>query len=287
MYKSTNDFELLYQQMFNDIYNYGEWSSDKVRTKYIDGTPALRKQIIGYQFRFDNSSDVVPLLRSRFVPIQSAIKELEWIWIKRSNKVQDLRDLGCKYWNEWEKPDGTIGSTYGYALNKPTYNHKSQLHYILNELKTNKDTTRALTEMWNVSDLPYMSLTPCGHLTQWSVVDDKLILEVRFRSNDFALGMVSNVYQYSKLHKLVALECGYKTSDLIYSIHNLHYYDRHEENLFKQFSHYNENIKNTELDVLPTGKINNFTNIHDFKWNQVELFSQNSKLPKYKYEIAV
>ena len=141
--------------------------------------------------------------------------------------------------------------------------------------------------MWNVDDLPLMSLTPCGHLTQWSVSNGKLVLEVRFRSNDFALGMVSNVYQYSILHKLVAMECGYQTGDLIYTIHNLHYYDRHEQTLLKQFSYFDKHIKNTSLDVLPKGIINNFQSIHNFTWNQIELFTQNSNLPKYKYEIAI
>ncbi len=285
MYKqSTLNFENIYQDMFNNIKKYGQWSSDKVRTKYIDGTPAKRKQIIGYQFRFDNSTDVIPLIKSRFIPVKSCISELYWIWIMQSNKVQDLRDLGCKFWDEWEMGDGTIGKAYGYQIGKETFGQKSQLHYIINEIKNNPDSSRILTELWNVDEAKYMALTPCIHLTQWSVINGELILEVRSRSQDLALGCVANVYQYSILHRLVALECGLKCGDMIYSIHNLHYYDRHEEGLTKQFEDYN---KTWSPNILPKVKINNFTNIFDFKPSDIEVFDRDMNNVKINYEIAI
>ena len=143
---STTDFEKIYQDMFNTIHEHGEWSSDKVRTKYKDGTSAKRKQFIGYQFRFDNSTDIAPLVRSRFIPVKSAITELVWIWIKQSNIVQDLRDMGCKYWNEWELPDGTIGPAYGKAISTQTFGHKSQLHYVLHELANNPENYSSIQQ---------------------------------------------------------------------------------------------------------------------------------------------
>lgn len=283
--KSILDFETIYQDMFKTILEHGEWSSDKVRTKYVDGTPALRKQFIGYQFRFDNSTDVVPLVRSRFIPVQSALSELQWIWIMMSNKVQDLRDLNCKFWDEWERSDGTIGDAYGKQLAKKTLGHESQVHYLLHELQNNPDSTRILTTLWNVDDLPNMALTPCVYETQWSVSNNKLILEVGVRSNDLALGLPSNIYQYSILHKIVGKHVGIPTGDLIYRVHNLHYYDRHEEMLINQFDNYNKNLKN---DVLGTANIELKDNIiWNFNKDSVNLNSNNKELPKYKYEIAI
>jgi thymidylate synthase len=284
---STTDFEKIYQDMFNTIREHGEWSSDKVRTKYKDGTPALRKQFIGYQFRFDNSGDIAPLVRSRFIPVKSAISELIWIWIKQSNIVQDLRDMGCKYWNEWERADGTIGPAYGYVIGRPTFGHKSQLHYILHELVNNPDSTRMITNLWDVTNLHNMALTPCVYETQWTVTNNKVVLEVGVRSNDLALGLPSNIYQYAVLHKIVANEVGLPCGDLIYRVHNLHYYDRHEAGLIEQFDNYNKNIVGTNLDTLPIININNDINIWDFKNNDVTLVSNNKDLPKYSYEIAV
>jgi thymidylate synthase len=41
------------------------------------------------------------------------------------------------------------------------------------------------------------------------------------------------------------------------------------------------------MNILPTVKINNFTNIWDFKPEDVVVTSNNKLLPKYKFEIAV
>ena len=201
-----------------------------------------------------------------------------WIWIMQSNKVQDLRDLGCKYWNEWEKEDGTIGSAYGFILAKPTFGHKSQLHYVINELKNNPDSTRIMTNLWNVSNLHNMALTPCVYETQWSVVDGRILLEVGVRSNDFSLGLPSNIFQYAILHRLVAKEVGLPCGDIIYRIHNLHYYDRHEEELERQF----------EDALLHTieAKIN-CDSIFDFKPSDIQISENHKYSPKINYEIAI
>lgn len=275
-----NNFDILYKQMFNDLYKYGEYTNDKVRTKYADGQVAKYKQLIGYNFRLDNSSDVAHLLTTRKCPYKSAIIELYWIWILQSNNVNLLNSLGCKFWNEWQDKNNTIGKAYGYQLAKNTFGYQSQLHYILNELKHNKNSRRIMTEIWIPDELHEMTLTPCVHLTQWSVVDDKLYLEVRQRSCDFALGLVSNVFQYSVLHKLVALECNLKPADLIWNIGNLHYYDRHENDLIKQ----NDKDK---FVYPPKLTIDGFTNIFDFKPNQISIIDYNYDITKYNYEIAI
>lgn len=59
--------------------------------------------------------------------------------------------------------------------NKKTFGHESQLHYVINELKNNPNSRRIMTEIWVPEDLDKMALTPCVHLTQWSVVNGKLI----------------------------------------------------------------------------------------------------------------
>ena len=36
--------------------------------------------------------------------------------------------------------DGTIGKAYGYQIAKETFGQKSQLHYVINELKNNPNS---------------------------------------------------------------------------------------------------------------------------------------------------
>ncbi|MEE5181065.1 hypothetical protein JDW21_19490 [Bacillus subtilis] len=97
-----------YQKVINNILNQGYWDKDQnVRTVWADNTPAHTISWIGQEMRFDNSE--VPILTTKRVAWKTAIKELLWIWQKKSNVVQELRDMGVKIWNEWELEDGTIG----------------------------------------------------------------------------------------------------------------------------------------------------------------------------------
>ena len=271
-------FDIIYKDIVNTIAEKGIWSEGNVRTKYADGTPAHYKSYIGYQFRLDNSDDEAHLITSRFAPSKAPIRELYWIWIIQSNNVDELNKLGCKFWDEWKMQDGTIGKAYGYQIAKKTFGQKSQLDYVINELKKNKNSRRIMTEIWVPEELSEMALTPCVHLTQWSVIGNKLYLEVRQRSCDVALGLVANVFQYSVLHKLVAMECGLEPAEIIWNIHNVHIYDRHYDNLLKQV-----NRKTFEPAKI---KINNFKSIFDFKPDDVEILDYQYG-EKVNYEVAI
>lgn len=273
-------FDNQYRDLVNHIAKHGQWSDENVRTKYADGTPAKYKSIIGYQMRINNFGTMIPLLTSRYTPWKSATREIYWIWLMQSNNVDELNKLGCKFWDEWKLEDGTIGNAYGYQMAKETFGHKSQLHYIIHELKNNPNSRRIMTEIWVPEELDKMALTPCVHLTQWSVIDGKLYLEVRQRSCDVAIGLISNVYQYALLHKLVAMECGLEPADIIWNIHNAHIYDRHYDLLINQ-------VFNNKTFYTPHIEINNFTSIFNFKPEDVNIVNYSYDETKYNYEIAI
>ncbi len=176
------------------------------------------------------------------------------------------------------KPIRSINKCYGYQINKNILGYKNQLDYIIGELKKNPNSRRVITELWNVKELGDMNLQPCVHLTQWSVIGNKLYLEVRQRSCDVALGLVANVFQYSVLHKLVALECGLEPAEIIWNIHNVHIYDRHYDKLIKQVN--GETFEPAKI------KINNFKSIFDFKPDDIEILDYKYG-EKISYEIAI
>lgn len=543
-------FDIIYKDLVNKIINEGHLSSGNVRTKYLDGTPAHYKSYIGYQFRLDNSTDEALVITSRKAPWKSAIRELEWIWVRQSNDVNELEQMGCKFWSEfgvkeidnrkiiyiepkiineiqyenklineiinpnlpietskdfgeyyileyfknengidmkkiqfkntgyiksvskykqnprdpyvpsvfgigyygecnseeikeyfgehhrkwikkWEnivrrctgnadrqkwhndvvlgnsfrcceyflkwvmnnnkwgkdmlnnldvdkdyylsncysedtcvliphqaniyltndewfkydnyyffskielgkylyknkninvisgnndsridlrkvdrfikfalnnnnleiivnnynengliprfllEPKNTILHAYGRALKTKTYGFESQVHYILNEIKNNPNSRRIITEIWLPEQLDNMSLNPCVHLTQWTVIDNKLYLEVRQRSCDVALGLTANVWQYSVLHKLIAHECGLESAELIWTIHNAHIYDRHIEKIQKQI----QNI----TDVKPKVTIEYPNDFFEFKSDMIKLENYNIT-NDIKYDLAV
>ena len=86
------------------------------------------------------------------------------------------------------------------------------------------------------------------------------------------------MFQYSVLHKLVALECGLEPAEIIWNIHNVHIYDRHYDKLVKQV--------NSETFEAPTLKINNFTSIYNFKPDDIEILNYQYG-EKVNYEVAI
>lgn len=261
--------DIKYKNLIKKISSKGVWDKGtNVRTVWdSDGTPAYTKSIIGETLRFDNSE--VPILTTKRVAWQSAIKELLWIWQQKSNVVQDLRDVGVNIWNQWELRDGTIGKAYGAQLRKKNRVHPEtnlyidQVDYLLHQLKNNPSSRRHITTLWNPDDLDDMSLTPCVYMTHWHVTGNKLHLEVFCRSNDIALGNPLNVFQYNVLQRMVAQVLGYELGEYIYHIGDCHYYERHENSLLEQVDR--ESYEAPKLWINP--EIDNFYDftIDDFK----------------------
>lgn len=217
--------DIKYNKLVNEILDNG-WTPPKefTRAKYIDGSVATAKQISNHQLKF-NSATEIPLLTTKRVPLLDPYRELRWIWQKMSNNVQELRDMGCNVWNEWELKDGSIGKAYGWQLKNKykevivdellinmTRNGElyasskfteddfkimtdnvgekvllNQVDYLLYILKKNPYSRQIKTTLWCVEDLDEMALPPCVYETHWFMHKDKLNLTVNIRSNDIAL----------------------------------------------------------------------------------------------------
>lgn len=291
MSKIDVEFNRIYQRLLS----IPDEEMHEVGMFWKDGTPAKVKSYFGDQIII-RPEDGFPICTNKFVPVKSNFNEGLWIWQKRSNKVQELRDMGSKVWDEWELPDGTIGKAYGYQMNKivkwvskddepELYDNivkdqhysaeigqnrfmrrgaligLSQTDYVINELKYNPDSRRILTTMWNVDDLDEMSLPPCVHSTQWSVKNNKVTLKVTSRSADTFLGLPYNISQYAMLHRFIAWSAGRDLGDLIFSLGDVHIYDRHIP-LAKEFRGREEGLEAPVLWADPV----DLTSFYDFTY---------------------
>ena len=285
-----SNVDLQYNQLVFDILQKGVWDKDQnVRTVWADGTPAHTKSIVSYKLRFDNSE--IPLLTTKKVAWQSAIKELFWIWQMKSNRVQDLRDMGVNIWNEWERKDGTIGKAYGYQLAKKNrtvtfeFNYKKfttlvdQVDYLLYQLSNNPASRRHITMLWNPDDIESMSLTPCVYETQWYVKENKLSLEIRARSSDVALGLPFNIFQYNVLQRIIAQVTGYELGEYIVNLGDVHIYDRHIQPLQEQI--FREIYEAPKLIINPDVK-----DFYEFKIDDFQLVDYKHGKP-IKMEVAI
>lgn len=307
-----NQADVQYNQIVKNVLDSGTWNTDqKIRAVWADGNPAYAKSVISQKMIFDNSE--VPILTSKKVAWKTAIKELLWIWQMKSNRVQDLRDMGVNIWDEWELEDGTIGKSYGFQLGKKNrrlkflelsgLNHKSasvittegevieidndttifqmvdQVDYLLYQLKNNPASQRHITTLWNPDDLDDMALTPCVYETQWYVKQGELHLEVRARSNDMALGNPFNVFQYNVLHRMIAQVTGLELGTYIFNIGDCHLYERHIDDISTQINR--ESYKPPTLWINPS-----VTSFYDFDIDDFELIDYKYG-ESISYEIAI
>src|SRR5699024_765003 len=105
---STIDF--YHQETLNQLMDKN-WTVDN-RAVWKDGSPIQTKRMFGVVNRYDLSKEF-PILTLRPVPFQLCFREIDWIYRKRSNNINDFEG---NIWNSWADETGSIGRAYGYQV---------------------------------------------------------------------------------------------------------------------------------------------------------------------------
>ena len=240
MYMSSADTQ--YLDMVERILKQGYYSNNRT------GIPTykLPHQI----FQFDLEKEF-PILTTKFVAFKTAVKEILWIWQLQSNDVRELQKMNCHVWDEWMRPDGTIGKAYGYQIRK-----YKQVDHLLDMLRHDPQIRRMIVTLWNIEDLPDMALQPCAFQTLWDVSDGRLNCMLVQRSGDMGLGVPFNMTQYAVLIHLIAQTVGLKPGLFTHVINNAHIYENHVEAMKTQLARRGQAFPAPRLCINP--------DIHDF-----------------------
>ncbi|MBQ5418249.1 MAG: thymidylate synthase, partial [Oscillospiraceae bacterium] len=167
-----------------DILDNGFYDTDlEVRPKWEDGTPAHTVKKFCIVNRYDLQKEF-PIMTLRRTYIKTAVKEILWIWQKKSNNIHDL---DAKIWDQWADGNGSIGKAYGYQLGiKHHYPEGDfdQVDRVLYDLKHNPASRRIMTNIYNHADLSEMKLYPCAYSMTFNVTGDRLNAILNQRSQD-------------------------------------------------------------------------------------------------------
>lgn len=270
------EVERLKKEGFND-------KDFEVRPHWPDGTPAHTVKVHCAIRRYDLSKEF-PALTLRTQAFKGVVRELLWMWQKKSNVVNEL-GKSAGIWRAWERPDGTIGKTYGYQLgikHKYEYGELDQVDNLIYLLKNKPMDRRMIVTMWNPADLHDMALPPCVYESLWYVENDKLNCTLIQRSGDLLAAAASggwDTMEYAILQHMLAQVCGYKVGELVHIVDNLHIYDRHLEAV-------DEVMKNEEFEA-PTLWINpEVKDFYDFTEDDFRLENYKSTKLTNKFEVA-
>lgn len=275
-----------HKRTLNKILNEG-YKDENPRPHYSDGTPAHTISINEVVSRYDLTKGECPILTLRPIAWKSAVKEIFWIYQMQSNKLEDLHNLGIKYWNDWNIGDNTIGQRYGATVKK-----YDLMNILLNDLKNDPYGRRHIIELWQVEDFKTPGLNPCCHMTTWNVRNDGITdtkyldMELKQRSSDFATSVSINELQYVALLLMVAKHLGYTPGVFTHVITNTQIYDRHINQAKELINR--KPIPNKAHLILDTDKTNfyDFT-IDDFKLIDYPLDKIINTNPQLKFDLGI
>jgi thymidylate synthase len=103
--------EAQYLALLNQVMTEGEDREDR--------TGVGTRSIFGAQLRFDLRKGF-PALTTKRLYWHGVVTELLW-FLSGSVRVSNLRDNKVRFWNEWEREDGTIGEGYGRQFTNIEY----------------------------------------------------------------------------------------------------------------------------------------------------------------------
>jgi thymidylate synthase len=255
----------------------------EVRPKWPDGVPAHTIKTFCAVRRYDLSKEF-PILTLRTQMFKGVVRELLWMWQKKSNVVDEL-GKSASIWRAWEDENGTIGKTYGYQLGKVSdygYGEFDQVDNLIYLLKNKPMDRRMITTMWCPQDLHEMNLPPCVYETLWDVKDGKLNCLVIQRSGDLLAAAASggwDTMQYAILTHMLAQVCGYEVGELVHIVNNLHIYDRHIDAVKEVMN--NPEYPAPKLWINPEVK-----NFYDFTEDDFALVDYQSTKLTTKFEVA-
>jgi thymidylate synthase len=261
-----------YHDLLRLVLEQGKFKADRTGT----GTYS----VFGAQARFPLGHGF-PLVTTKKVHLKSIIYELLW-FLRGDTNIAYLNEHGVTIWDEWARPDGSLGRVYGAQwCNWRTHDGKSinQIDQVIEQIKTKPDSRRLIVSAWNVGELEQMALPPCHTLFQFFVQEGELSCQLYQRSADLFLGVPFNIASYALLTMMVAQVCDLNPGTFVHTFGDLHLYSNHLEQARLQLAR--------EPRALPQMQLNpDIKKIHDFKFEDFKLVGYDPH-PGIKAPIAV
>lgn len=283
------------------------WEEVK-RPVYGDGTGVKVKRILQVCNQYDLRREF-PLGSIRPTNLKNAIKEILWIFQKRS---VDVKELGLHIWDQWADKNGKIEGCYGDMINTPVilddakndtyiinqngyfingneivgrayegYGFENQTDFILWSLKNDKSSRRIIASMFNPVTNSVKPLQECAFQINLSVKGDELYMTLYQRSQDAVVAGLWNVAQYAALMMMFAHDAGLRPAVFTHFIQDMHVYDRHEEQA-------NELLRRSLFGPVPQVTISSRMEgkgFYDFVADDFEVWNYEPK-EKIKFEVA-
>lgn len=149
--------------------------------------------------------------------------EREWQWyLSKNRSVEELKKF-APIWDRMHNGDNIVNSNYGFL-----WNENDQLEKTIQQLADNSKTRQAWITIFDGKNKDEFSKdTPCTLSIGFTIVNNKLCMNVYMRSNDIWFGFCNDQYCFSKLHEHVAGDLGLQLGWYYHHAADMHVYERH------------------------------------------------------------
>ena len=293
-----NKADIYMEENIRNILENG-YSDVNPRPKYKDGTPAHTLSVNHVTRSYDLSKGEFPICTLRPMAWKTGIKEIFTIYQKSTNNLEEMKDMGVNWWNDWDVGDGTIGQRYGATVSR--YN---LINNLIDDIRENPYGRRKVVSLWQELDLHETTgLAPCAFLTIWNVRNngngqEYLDMCLIQRSGDMLTASGAggiNEIQYAALLMMIARHCGYEAGVFTHFVANEQIYDRHKEVAIEMMRRIGEkaiyewdNFDENRKEEYPQLILNpDKTNFYDFTIEDFEMVNYEPMKPQLKLELGI
>jgi thymidylate synthase len=209
----------------------------------VTNEPLTAKTLSGQHLRFKPEHGMpLTTLRNMRGAFYMFVGEMLWI-LSGHTDLENLQKYNVHYWDEWataeragwyDLPEGQFGRTYGAqwrSFNAGGPEPIDQIKRLFTVIEKNPNDRGLLVNPWNPYDVDHIVIKPCHGTFRLLLMEDRWDMVVTQRSSDVPLGLPSNVVMYKFLQMLICMKTGFKEGDLIYDIHDAHYYSDQEKGI--------------------------------------------------------
>ena len=213
--KTANDaFKYWYEALTTDMNKESSRDGDVVG-EIINATTVIE----------DPTRNICSHIRN--MSMRYAIGEMLW-YMSGNNNLKAIQNI-TNAWNRMSDDGETVNSNYGWCIeSKYGFN---QWQYVYDLLKENPNTRQAVIHIKTADDKPSKDVN-CTVCLQFFIRDGKLYLTTYMRSNDLWMGFPYDVFQFTNMQVLMAMQLGVEVGTYTHIAGSLHLYERNvkEEN---------------------------------------------------------
>jgi len=157
----------------------------------------------------------------RKMPMRYALGELLW-YLSGSNKLADISNYSTA-WDRLSDDGETCNSAYGYMI-RHAFGF-DQWEYVKNKLHANPNDRQAVIHIKDPQNKSKKDVQ-CTVSLQFMVRHDMLFMTTYMRSNDIWTGFPYDVFSFTALQVLMAMELGVGIGEYTHIAASLHLYGR-------------------------------------------------------------